>query len=360
MGDGEITLALVGDLFVQRPEPESIFAHAGPHLREADIAFGNLEGVIADPRYLTEAQATRVFYSEERMLSAYTYAGIDGVGLANNHSMNQGLASLLRCTELLDEAGIAHAGGGRNLEEARSPAIIERNGTKVAFLAYSSVFSPSFAATADRGGIATVRVATSYEPPARLAEVPGASPIIHTHADPQDVAAMQEDVASAKERADVVVVSWHWGLSQATGGPNAGKILESQVATAHAAVDAGADLVMGHHPHVLEGIEVYNGRAVFYSLGNFASESNANSRETILVRCVIREGAIQRVSFIPTRINEQAQPVPVEPEAGRDIVELVGELSEPFDTLFQVGESEVTVEIPEGRVAASGGARSLG
>ena len=359
MSDGEVTLALFGDLFVQRPEPESMFAHAGSYLREADIAFGNLEAMITDPKYLTAPQATTSFYSEERMLSAYTYAGIDGVGVANNHSMNQGLASLLRCLELLDGAGIVHAGGGRNIDEARSPAILERNGTKVAFLAYSSVFSPPFAATADRGGIATVRVATSYEPPARLAEVPGASPIIHTHADPKDVAAMQEDVARAKERADVVVASWHWGLSQATGGPNAGKILESQVAMAHAAVDAGADLVMGHHPHVLEGIEVYDGRAVFYSLGNFAAERNTNSRDTILVRCIIRDGAIQRVSFIPTRINEQAQPVPVDPEEGRDIVESVGELSAAFDTRFQVGESEVTVEISEGRVAATGAARRL-
>ncbi len=355
MGDGEVTLALVGDLFVQRPEPESIFAHAATHLREADIAFGNLEGVITDPTYLTEAQATRVFYSEERMLSAYTYAGIDGVGLANNHSMNQGLASLLRCTELLDEAGIAHAGSGRNIEEARSPAIIERNGTKVAFLSYSSVFSPPFAATADRGGIATVRVATSYEPPARLAEVPGASPIIHTVADPKDAAAMQGDVAAAKERADVVVVSWHWGMSRATGGPNAGKVIEYQVAMAHAAIDAGADVVMGHHPHMLEGIEVYDGKAIFYSLGNFAFDHHTGSQDTILARCVIRDGAVQRVSFIPTRINEQAQPVPLDPEEGRDIVKLVGELSAAFETQFRVEDTEVTVEIPK----AAGVAGSL-
>ena len=350
MSDGEVTLALVGDLFVQRPDPESIFAHAAPYLQEADIVFGNLESMLTDASYLTEARATRVFYSDENMLSAYTFAGISGVGVANNHSMNQGLDSLLRCLEILDGAGIAHAGGGRNLDEARKPAIIERKGTRVAFLAYSSVFSPLFAATADRGGIATVRVATSYEPPARLAEVPGAPPIIHTHADPRDAAAMQEDVRSAREQADVVIVSWHWGMSRATGGSNAGKILESQVAMAHAAIDAGADLVMGHHPHMLEGVEVYNGKVIFYSLGNFAFDLHSGNSPhgdiTILVRCMVRDGAIQRVSYKPIRINEQGQPVPVDPQAGQDIVQSVQELSADFDTQFQVGEKDVMIEIP--------------
>ena len=101
MSDGEVTLALVGDLFVQRQDPESIFAHAAPYLHQADIVFGNLESMLTDTSYLTEARATRVFYSDENMLSAYTFAGISGVGVANNHSMNQGLDSLLRCLEIL-------------------------------------------------------------------------------------------------------------------------------------------------------------------------------------------------------------------------------------------------------------------
>jgi poly-gamma-glutamate synthesis protein (capsule biosynthesis protein) len=190
-----------------------------------------------------------------------------------------------------------------------------------------------------------VRVSTSYEPPARLSEVPGASPIIHTFADPKDAAAMRADVAAAKRRADVVVVSWHWGMSKATGGPNAGKVIEYQIAMAHEAIDVGADFVMGHHPHVLEGIEVYNGKAIFYSLGNFAFDLHMDSQDTMMARCEIRNGAIERVSFMPTRINEQSQPVPIDPEAGQDIVEIVAGLSAEFDTRFEVGESDVTVEM---------------
>ena len=352
MAGSDVTMILGGDLHVQRPEPESMFVHIVSYLREADILFGNLEMLPTSVGPESAAWGNGSVHSEERMLSAYTYAGFHAVGLANNHAMDSGPTALLRCIELLDGAGIAHAGGGRDLPEARKPAIVERNGTRVAFLSYTSVFLAHYAATANRAGLATVRVSTTFEPQVRHVEVPGSPPIIRTHADPRDAAAMVEDVRAAKEQADVVVVSWHWGLSPNTGGT--AQLVGYETDMAHAAIDAGADLVVGHHPHMLEAVEVYKGKHVFYSLGNFgfdffAGRKFAMERNSfVLVRCLIRDRAIQEVSFIPMRIPDDApQPILLSLTEGADIVQRVRDLSEPFGTRFQVGEREVRVETQE-------------
>ena len=372
MANSDLTLVLGGDLHVQRPHPESIFEHVITYLRQADILFGNLEAPITDAgqrtwagegmssseRMLTEGRHLRLpdrpsgeLRSDEAMVSAYTQAGFAAVSLANSGGMSLGAEGLLRCIEVLEAAGIAHAGGGRNREEAHRAAIVERDGTRVAFLSYSSVVQASAIAAADQPGLAAVRVATMYEPRANLASVPGSPPIIHTVPNAEDTAAMAADVRRAKEEADVVVVSWHWGLSRLSGGDSAGKVIGYQVELAHAAIDAGGDLIVGHHPHMLEAIEVYRGKAVFYSLGNFAFDFYANRELPVemssfaLVRCVVRGGAIQSVSFVPTRIpNEDPRPVILDTTAGEDIVRRLRELSARFDTRFHVDEKEVLVD----------------
>lgn len=129
MAEQNVTMVLAGDLYVQREDPESIFASSAPYLRQADLFFGNLEAAVTDRGRPTPAKEMGLFKSEERMFTAYTSAGLDAVGLANNHTMNYGTEGLLRTMELLDGAGIAHTGGGRDIDEARAPAVVERNGT---------------------------------------------------------------------------------------------------------------------------------------------------------------------------------------------------------------------------------------
>jgi len=348
MAGGTVTLAMVGDISIQREDPASIFTLGAEPLQKADIAFGNLEGPITNVGAPPEVKSMNRLQvvSDERMVEGLTYAGFDVLSLANNHSLNMGTEGMLRCVEVLDRAGIAHAGAGKNATEARRPAIIERNGTKVAFLAYTSVFWPPFAATDQRPGMATVRGITSYEPEARLMEVPGSAPIIHTFADPKDKASMQDDVRSAKAQADIVVVSWHWGLSGATGGGyGAGQIIAYQVELAHAAIDAGADLIVGHHPHQLEGIEVYNDRPIFYSLGNFALEFHSGKkRQTTAVATVtIRDGRIEEAGFIPYIINEHAQPLPAGPEDAKDVLDELVRKSKEFATEFHPSTGDVLI-----------------
>lgn len=336
-----VSILIVGDMMVQRPAPESMFALAAPVLREADILFGNLEFALSDVGEPLPGLIMGARKSDERMVAAYTSAGFDVVALANNHIMDFGPAALIRTIEILDQAGIAHAGGGRNLKEAHRPAILERNGTRVAFLAYSSVYPMLFAATKERPGIATVRVFTAYEPNPRVFDQPGSPPNIRTIADPQDVQAMVEDMQKAKQASDVVVVAWHWGVSQ--GFRN---MAEYQVAMGHAAIDAGADLVVGHHPHVLQAVEAFKGGVVCHSIAQFGFDPRLASldEDMVAVRCRIEGNKIAQVSLLPATTNEDRRPRFLEREEGERVARTLEELSKPFGTQFHWKGSELVVE----------------
>ncbi len=343
MSDETVELVMVGDVYVQRPEPDSTFTHAGKYLRAADIAFGNLETVVADRQHLDgSGHGPR---TDEWMIAAYVNAGFKVMNLANNPSMYRGVKGLLCTMDVLDKAGIAYGGGGKNLQEARRPTVVERKGVKVAFVCRTSVCTIDAAATAQRAGLAVVRVATAYEaPPSVPKEVPGAPPIIHTIPNAADVAALREDIAAARESADVVVVSWHWGISPYSGGK--GELVGYQTEMAHLAVDAGADLIVGHHPHLVQPIEVYKGKAIFYSLANFVHDGPSfwtKKQDTILARCRIRNRKVNEVCFVPGRINEQNQPVPLKPAEAPELLRHIREVSAAFGTDFQVREEEVTV-----------------
>lgn len=343
MSDETVELALVGDVYVQRPNPDSTFAYAGKYLKAADIAFGNLETVVADREHLDGGgHGPR---TDEWMIGAYVNAGFHVMNLANNPSMYRGVKGLLRTIQVLEKAGIAYGGGGKNLQEARRPAVVERKGVKVAFVCRTSVCTIDASAAADRAGLAVVRVATAYEAPSLLPkEVPGAPPIIHTIPNAADVEALRQDIASAKQRADVVVVSWHWGISPFSGGK--GELVGYQKEMAHFVVDAGADLVIGHHPHLVQPIEVYKGKAIFYSLANFVHDGpgfRGKKQDTIMARCRIRSGKINEVCFVPGRINEENQPVLLKPAEAPEMLSHVREVSAAFGTLFQAREGEVAV-----------------
>ena len=349
----DVNMVLVGDAFVGRPDPDSAFASAQHLLKDADIAFCNLETVVADAKYLDPHDHDYHPRTDEWMLASYVKAGFNVVNLANNPSMWHGLGPFLRCLDLLDDAGIVQGGGGRNLAEARKPAIIERNGTKVAFVCRASVCDPVAAATEDKGGIAYYRVKTFYEPRLRVHHVPGSPPIIHTVPDRgADRAALEEDIQAAREQADVVIVSWHWGVSPATGG--SGELVEYQTEMGHFAIDAGADMVAGHHPHVTQPIEVYKGKPIFYSLGNFVHDMHYQQGishtklKAMLVRCHIHDGKIQRLSFVPGLYQGNGPPDFFQPSQAPNIVQHMQEMSAPFGTQFEAGEDDVIIVLGDG------------
>ncbi len=342
-GDSALTLLFVGDLYVKRENPASIFERVAPLLRGADIAFGNLEAPISDrgTAVVGKPIAGVAFRSPPETVAALVAAGFDGVGLANNHSMDFGPEALLQTIELLDEAGIAHCGGGRNIEEAHRPAILQRKGSRVAFLSYSSVFQPGvFPAGPDRPGIATVKINTAYLPSSRVFEQPGSPPTTVTIPDEAEREALLEDVRNAKKQADLVVISWHWGVSQSYR-----KIVNYQTDLGHAAIDAGADLVLGHHPHIVQAVEAYRHGHICYSLANFAFDHQSPHFEdrSMILKCEVAGGRVQRCSVLPVIINGEGQPEVVDADRGRGILESIGQASQELGTTLDLNGTEAVV-----------------
>lgn len=332
-----VSLCAVGDVCVDRDHPESIFALAAPVLSAADIAFCQLETMYTERGSRSEG-AIIALRGHPRNVSALTYAGFDIVSLAGNHVMDFGAEGIEDTIDVLKRHHITPIGAGRNITEARKPAILERNGVRTAFLAYNSILThPSYAAGPDAPGCVPIRVRTSYEP---IEEGnPGCPVKIITSAEPDDLEAMKRDIAQLRREADTVVISFHWGLHHM-----AAVLATYETQLAHAAIDAGADLILGSHSHVLKGIEVYKGKVIAYCMGNFAFDAYwkpedfetpmmkkrigyylprtydpnyptfpfpVESRKTIILKCQISKAGVERVSFLPAFINGQGQPEPL-------------------------------------------------
>lgn len=211
------------------------------------------------------------------------------------------------------------------------------------FLSYTSVFWPvGHGAEENLPGVSTLKVHTSYQPGERALEMPGAPPLVLTTPDKNELEMMRSDVRSLRAVADVVVISFHWGIS---GSSN---IVGYQQEVGRAAIDAGADLVIGHHPHVLQGIEVWQGKPIFYSLGNFVFDWDRmkdSNLEGLLVRYLLQDNRTPCVSFIPTRRNKQndVEILNLSTPSGKEIANNIEALSAEFGTEIAYSENEITV-----------------
>jgi len=363
---GNVTLLAGGDIGPNIDPVDQYAELIAPVLRQADLRFGQCEKT-----YTERVLAKKHGYCNPRQASVWNTAGIDVVGLANN-AMAHGRDVLMDTVGMFRGMGKSTIGVGRNIDEARTPAIMERNGVTIAFLGYCSVLKDGEDATHDRAGVVPMRARTYYQRGGDPTEdwQPGMPPRVHTVPYEQDLQALQDDIRTAKQHADVVVMSIHWGIHLIPK-----TIAEYQPVVAHAAIDAGADLILGHHPHTLKGIEVYKGKACFYSLGNLmmtAPKPLANnrwglwwyrpdaeyaptksiylyppdSRMTMLAKAVFSRKGVERISFLPAFINPRAQPAVVTPDQSRfqDILSYVEWLSDPFATQFSVDGNEIVVD----------------
>jgi poly-gamma-glutamate capsule biosynthesis protein CapA/YwtB (metallophosphatase superfamily) len=346
LAGADVTMAMAGDVYVQRPDPWSAFAPIEPYLKAADIGFCNLETIIADASYLDPDDHDQRPRTDESSLPLYLGAGFNVFNIANNPAMYHGIGPFTRQLDLLDECGVVYGGGGRNLAGARKPAIVERNGTRIAFVCRTSVGLLSSGATETKPGVARFGFRVAYEPRDRALEVPGSPPLVHTFPNERDRRDLIEDIQAARAQADVVVVSWHWGASPASGGT--GDIVTYQVEMGRLAIESGADLVVGHHPHVLQAIEVYKGKPILYSLGNYVHDLPAMGRHnrrlsTMLARCRISGGRIAELSYIPGLIDGCGPARFFKPAEAAPIVEYMAEISEPYGTRFEAGADAVSV-----------------
>ena len=258
-----VTLAAGGDVCTGHEPPESAFRHVLGALREADIRFAQAERLYTTRgRYQFQSLAEKMeIRKAPATASAFKSVPFDVLSIASNHIGDFGPEAAEDTWQAFQDIGIPTIGGGRNIAEARAPVVLEKNGVRIAFLGYCSVLLPQYWATEDRAGCAPMRASTFYEPyefqpgsPARIVTVP------HE----EDLRLLLDDVRKAKQAADVVVLSMHWGLHYIP------KPHDYQTIVAHAAIDAGVSLILGHHPHQQQAIEVHKGAVIFYSLGNFA------------------------------------------------------------------------------------------
>ncbi len=341
----------VGDLLIDREEPETIFRHVRQTLHAADISFANSEQTFAEGGYLIRGHGSN---SESRNLPAVKSAGFDIISMANNHTLDWGPEVLVDTLVKMQEASLPYVGAGKNIEEAHRPVILERNGTKVGFLAYSSVHPKGYEAEKDKPGLAQVRVWTIYE---QTDYQPGTPPRIVTIPYSQDIQTMVEDIKSLKKQADVVIVSTHWGQHIIP------RIIPMYCFDiGHAAIDAGADIVLGCHTHICKGIEMYRGKPIFYSTGNFAAEIGPyqvnkcggkvahelvkkyglvpdpecptfnlprESRRTMIVKAIIEDRAVRQISYIPCFVNRNSEPeiVTRDNPLGQEVYNYIEEIS---------------------------------
>jgi len=259
------TLLAVGDVALRVTEPQSQLAGIAPALRSADIAFGQLETPLTN-------DGTRQLFPGFRGASGnadrdpgvvagqLADAGFTVMSFAGNHTMDRSAEAMLASVAAAEARGIRIVGAGKNLAAARKPAIIAAGDALVGFLAYCSVLPRGYDATPGRAGVAPLRARTFYE---QVDWQAGTAPRIVTLANGFDLAALTDDVRRLRDQVDVVVVSMHWGIHFEPG-----TIADYQYEVAHAAIDAGADVILGHHGHVIKGVEYYRGKPVFYSLGN--------------------------------------------------------------------------------------------
>jgi poly-gamma-glutamate capsule biosynthesis protein CapA/YwtB (metallophosphatase superfamily) len=419
-GDKPTTFALAGDTLITQKlsvhsEPE--FLKLIEAIRGADVAFANLEMLFHDYEPYPAAQSGGTYMrAEPFILKEIPWAGFDMVSLANNHSVDYGLEGLLINLEHVKKSGIVHSGVGKNLTVARAPGYLDSGVGRVALISCAATF-PSFGLAGPdrpdvrgRPGLNPLRFTTTYlldqegmsalrtvqtkisgrpaEGQAKtmtfqnnrfeLADKPG----VVTAPNEQDLSELTASIRSAKKQADWVVISVHAHEGAPGDREKPAQFLET---FAHAAIDAGADIYVGHGPHILRGIEIYKGKPVFYSLANFvfqnetveflpgenyvpyklgpeATPADFSDRrysndttgfpvdelnwQAVVAVPSFRAGKLEKVEILPITLGQgkprpqRGRPVLADPQSGKVIIERLAKLSEPYRTriTFQDGK----------------------
>ncbi len=313
---GSVTIDAMGDLMlargvatkVQQNGPSWPLGAVSDRLRSADLRYANLEFSLTDRG--TQARKDYTFRAPPSEVACLTSAGINVVGLANNHVLDYGEQGLTDTIAAIANAGIAHAGAGVDGETARTPVVVQVNGLRVAWLAYANVPDDSI---------------TGF-PAHSLEAGPGKPGVAWGTA-----AAIARDVANAHKNADLVVVALHAGFEY-TAQPNS-----TQTDLAHAAIDAGAALVLGAHPHVLQGLEFYHGGLIAYSLGNFVfdldeadlAQYGLPSVLSVILRVRLDASGVTGIEVYPAIINRtDFRPEPVAGVAARPVYDRLYKLTD--------------------------------
>lgn len=381
MADNILTMYGVGDCAPYRDDLDSSFRHVSHMFPKSDLAFCQLESVLS-LKGTPAAQTRMPCSSRPEVAEALKRAGFDVVSFASNHCMDYGREAFKETLDAIRNAGLYLVGAGEDEETAARFPVIDCGGTKVAVLGYNSILPQDFWAMEKRPGCNPARAITSYVPVEH--DQPGTPCRIYTFPHPDDLAKMISHIKQAKKVADIVILSIHWGIHFKEG-----EIADYQRYYAHFAIDNGVDLVLGHHAHILKPIEIYKGKAIFYSLGNFAMEevtdmlrdqatlnqdmaSSKKHREmaaisdgfkttkrsfpmdcylTMVAKWTVRDRKIQSVSYLPAYLPEDGAPYILKPEdelysTVNGYIERITK-EQGFGTIFTEKDGEVFPESDE-------------
>jgi len=311
-----ITLIAVGDIMLGGTAEEILLKNGYNYpfkkvqhlLNDSDIVIGNLEGPLTnacesalDKEYLFKSPPDSV-------APALKKAGFDIMNLANNHILDFGIDGMNDTINSLHSQHIKTVGTGDNSTAARSGTIMATPNGNIGFLSYSLTFPESFWASDEKPGTA--------------------------FGHKEDI---KEDVKRLSRQVDYVVVSFHWGREKSF------ELRPYQPTLAHAAIDAGADIVLGHHPHVLQGIESYNNGLIIYSLGNFVFGSYSTAASTsVVARLTLNNGKFYSAEFTPINVlNTEVifQPHPLRGTAAVNVIKHINSLSKELNTnLIQMND----------------------
>lgn len=315
----KLTVIAVGDILFDRQVASFIakegsgapFAYVSPILQSGDIAFANLECPLSNKgSRLKEKDVT--FRGTPQATVGIRQSGIDVVSLANNHALDYGPQALADTISLLNRSGIKSAGAGQNISQAHQPAILKVRNKQVSLLAYSYVIPAGFFASPSHPGIASARS------PDRVAQ----------------------QVKEAKKTSDFVILSFHWGVEYQDYP------ISIQRQLAHTAIDSGADLVLGHHPHVIQGLEIYKNKLIAYSLGDFVFDHfSRKTGEAFILKCEMSQEKVLSATCIPVYLTSYGQPRVVKGKEAKTILSRLATISSPFQTRLILQNNVATVQI---------------
>jgi poly-gamma-glutamate capsule biosynthesis protein CapA/YwtB (metallophosphatase superfamily) len=352
-----VTVGFVGDLILGAPEAGRYFDFARDALRSYDVAVAHVEwphtrrGAYCGVEYPAPA-------APPENLAALVDCGFGVATLASNHTFDQGPNGVEDTVAELHRLGIATTGAGMTLQEARRPAVLTQGGLRLGFLGYNAVGPKESWATPLKAGAAWVNVMSHYE--LEMAS-PGSRPTEYTFVEQSSLEGMQADVSELASRVDVVSVSFHKGM-----GFVHAELAQYERALSRAAIDAGAHVVIGHHAHILRGVETYRGRPIFHGINHFVtayeprsnprSESTnrpsfghrnpvmreirpdpsvknwpypADSRNTMIARVTVDETGVLAAGFQPAYTDAEARPHVVgDDELGRSVADYVAHITE--------------------------------
>lgn len=319
-----ITIAAVGDImlghragpYLAREGPGYPFASVLPVLQQAHLVIGNLESPISSRGTAVENKKFTL-RAAPVAVEALKAAGVRVVTLANNHTMDFGPLALQDTLKVLSENDILSAGAGMNLDDARAPAFLKVGDLTLAFLSYSLTFPIEFYASAGRPGTA-----------------PGYKDFV------------KRDIEKVRPKADLVVVSFHWGAELMTTAKDYQRELGRR------SIDWGADLVLGHHPHILQELELYRGRLIAYSLGNFVFGSESDKTNTsIILLCTFKGKSLVRIEAVPLDVNNYRvayQPKVLAGTKAESVLAAINAASEQFKTVLTITNDRGIIDLTAG------------